>query len=183
MSGTVRSHCSSASNGVGAGSNGTEKNSPYRRLEPAGQRASGTLNVLGESQEKRTQASRTSPGALLQGSSFETGNIQAVTQSGPPRHQKLPSLSDILDNRTDGGNLATAHLWEPCSQPGRSAMPCEQTVAGGSPVSTASGYALSGSETDGLPIQFLLSGNEPHSTHKDAHSLPNQPILEYAAYR
>ena len=165
----------------------------FQKLEPAGQQESGLITASNEprqqqQQQQHTQASptRTSPGALSQGSAFGTRSIPAATQSGPSRHQKLPSLSDVLENRTDAGNLGTSHqggIWGPFSQLGRPTIPPEQTVAGGSPVSTASGYALSGSETDGLPIQSLLSGHETQPAYKTAPSLPSQPLLEYPAYR
>lgn len=145
------------------------------------------MSAPGGLQEQQAQASLTaaSSGALCQGSPLGTRSVPAATRSGPPRHQKLPSLSDVLDNRTDSGNLSTSHhggVWGPCSGAGRSIIPADQAGPGGSPVSTASGYALSGPETDGLAIRSILSGNEARSIYEAAPSLQSQPVLEHAGY-
>ena len=49
----------------------------------------------------RTPEASTSPVASTMEGSF--GNMTLVSQSGPHQCQKLPSLSDVLDDRLPGG--------------------------------------------------------------------------------
>lgn len=87
-------------------SNRARRTSPYQIPEPASPtRHQGTGSVSGWSepheQSTCTPEASTSPVASTAEGSF--GNTNLVAQSGPHPYQKLPSLSDVLDDRVPGG--------------------------------------------------------------------------------
>lgn len=84
----------------------TRRTSPYQITEPTSPiRHQGGESVSGRSesyeQSTRTLEASTSPVASSMESSL--GNMTLVSQNGAHHCQKLPSLSDMLDDRVPGG--------------------------------------------------------------------------------
>ena len=190
--GTGRSHRASVSNGANS-SIATGRNRPCQTVEPVSPvRHFGNIHAgaAGRPQEQHSESPEmsSSPGAISQGSMFDTRAIPIGGHPGPHRHQKLPSLSNILENRPDGGKLSMSSegsVWGSRSVPGGSAVSHESMGPGGSPGSSASGYALSASETDRpLPFSSLLSNAETQPVmYRAEPPRQSQPLLAYAGYR